>query len=318
MPENKKDVQYRYYEMPPNSYVLALLGKGWIRPYGCDIEAQHFHNYMEIGYCYSGNGVLEFGEETIPYQGGHFSIIPANFLHHTIAKENTSSRWEYLFLDVETFLADTYIQNPHLGQKLLTRVNQQAHYLKHSENKKMAAIILELMEIYREKSELYLECAKGLLWALLVQIAELSPEKSVAHRLGTVQNENTSGSKNNAIVRAMDYVEKHYREKIQISELAAACHLSETHFRRVFGQSMHMSPLEYINLVRVEAACRLLRTTNDPIQDIALHCGFSTLPSFNRNFKDYTGTTPQQWRKDTAYYERQLEKQHIMVFNGWQ
>ena len=59
MAKKKKRMEYRYYEIPADTYVLPLLGKGWEQEYGVGIrDMLHFHNYMEIGYCYHGDGEL--------------------------------------------------------------------------------------------------------------------------------------------------------------------------------------------------------------------------------------------------------------------
>ena len=60
--ENRENqyVEFRYYEMPMGRYDLALLGEEWVCQYGND--PLHFHNYLEIGYCYYGEGALLFGD----------------------------------------------------------------------------------------------------------------------------------------------------------------------------------------------------------------------------------------------------------------
>lgn len=305
-----QEIQYRYYEMPQGSPILALLGSGWIRPYGSDVDAMHFHNYLEIGYCYDGEGDLALGEKIYRYGNNTVSIIPPNYLHNTIAEPGTKSRCEYLFIDADSFLNSVYPANAQLVKSLMLRINSDAYIFQRERHKEMASLILDIMDLYRYKNELYLECAKGLLHALLIRIACLRPEKD--QKLNIVPEGNT------VIMNALDYVRDHHREKIQISDMADACHLSETHFRRLFRQYMKIPPLTYVNLVRIETACRMLRTTNESIKDIAIKCGFATLPSFNRNFRSLIGVTPMQWRNDTYYYERLLEKQHIILYNGWQ
>ncbi|MFP3155258.1 AraC family transcriptional regulator [Lachnospiraceae bacterium ZAX-1] len=303
------DIQYRYYEMPHGSPMLALLGSGWYRTYGLESDPLHFHNYMEIGFCYDGMGNMLLDEVAKPYANDFFTIIPANFLHNTIAKGQEKNRWEYLFIDVETFLNSVYTAEPQKAKRLIRMVNSKAHLLSKGENKEMAAAILQIMELYRDKKEMYIECAKGLLFSLLIRIAGLE-------KAGDNSGETASSSR--VIAHALDYIWNHYNEEIQICDIAESCHMSETHFRRQFSESMHMAPLTYLNLVRVEAACKLLRGTEDSIQTIAAKSGFFTAQSFNRNFKDLMGVTPFKWRKDTASLERQLERQNIMIFNGWQ
>ena len=58
-------MEFRYYQMPAGSPILALLGKKWRQNYGRDIDYLHFHNYLEIGFCYEGTGDLILGEDTV-------------------------------------------------------------------------------------------------------------------------------------------------------------------------------------------------------------------------------------------------------------
>ena len=104
---------------------------------------------------------------------------------------------------------------------------------------------------------------------------------------------------------------------IKVEDLANICHISETHFRRVFTSYMKMSPLEYINTVRVYTACELLETTDAPVADVAHKCGFTTNSTFNRNFKQLMGVTPLEWRKRPESYEQQLLRFDIHSEKGW-
>ena len=92
---------------------------------------------------------------------------------------------------------------------------------------------------------------------------------------------------------------------------------SETHLRRIFTTYMKMSPLEYINTIRIQAACDYLKKTDQPIADVAHKCGFTTNSTFNRNFRQVTGMTPLEWRKRPENYEQQLLKFDIHSEEGW-
>ncbi len=80
---------------------------------------------------------------------------------------------------------------------------------------------------------------------------------------------------------------------------------------------MNMSPLEYINLVRVQTACNYLKNTDESIIDIANKCGFTTPSTFNRNFRQVTGVSPSEWRRRPENYEQQLLKSWIHSEQGW-
>ena len=115
----------------------------------------------------------------------------------------------------------------------------------------------------------------------------------------------------------LDYIADHYRENIKIARLSANCHLSESHFRRLFSKYVHMSPAEYVNLVRIRTACEYLKKTDKSVTDIATECGFAADSTFNRNFRKMVGMSPAEWRKRGENYEQQLLKFDIQTEEGW-
>ena len=303
-------MEFRYYQMPAGSPILALLGQKWVQHYGENIDYLHFHNYLEIGFCYEGQGRMLLGEEEVRFSGREFSVIPPNYPHTTDSDLGTISRWEYLFIDVEGFLR-SFLDTPVKADKVIQRIYSKALFLEENQSPSISAKILKIMNIMRDGEEFYLEEAKGILASLLVEIARLN-RRSEEERV-----EEEKGKLTNMITRVQDFVSYHYMEDIKVKDLAQSCHISETHFRRVFTSYMKMSPLEYINTVRINTACELLETTDAPVADIAHKCGFTTNSTFNRNFKHLMGVTPLEWRKRPESYEQQLLRFDIHSEKGW-
>ena len=306
----KPKMEFRYYQMSAGSPILALLGQKWVQNYGNDVDYLHFHNYLEIGYCYDGNGHMVLGEEEERFYGGIVTVIPPNYPHTTNSDIGTVSRWEYLFIDVEGFMK-RFLDSPVKAEKMIQRIYSKALFLREEEYPSISAKILKIMNIMRDGEEFYLEEAKGVLAALLVEIARLnrpSEEDRVAEEMGKLTN---------MITRVLDFVSYHYMEDIKVEDLAKSCHISETHFRRIFTSYMKVTPLEYINTVRIQTACELLQKTDDPVADIAHKCGFTTNSTFNRNFKQIMGVTPIEWRKRPESYEQQILKFDIHSEEGW-
>lgn len=175
----------------------------------------------------------------------------------------------------------------------------------------MAGKILKILDIMRDGEEFYLEEAKGVLASLLVEIARINRDS------GEERCSEGRGKVMDMISRFQGYISDHYMEDLRIDELAEYCHISETHLRRIFTTYMKMSPLEYINTIRIQAACDYLKKTDQPIADIAHKCGFTTNSTFNRNFRQVTGMTPLEWRKRPENYEQQLLKFDIHSEEGW-
>ena len=57
----KKQVEFRYYDIPQGDIVLPLTGEGWNKEYGEGRDKLHFHNYFEVGHCYAGEGEMILG-----------------------------------------------------------------------------------------------------------------------------------------------------------------------------------------------------------------------------------------------------------------
>ena len=173
MPRRRKPkIEFRYYKMPPESPILAMLGEKWYQEYGKNIDTLHFHNYLEIGYCYEGDGVMVLGEKEYRFSGGCFTVIPKNYPHTTNSDPGTMSRWEYLFVDVEDLL-----QNFSQGgrqkriERMVQRIQSEALFLSQKEYPRLADMIIGILNIVRGTREFYLEEAKGGMVVILAEIA---------------------------------------------------------------------------------------------------------------------------------------------------
>ena len=302
--KKKQNVEFRYYEMPSQSYLLALLGERWIMNYGT--EAVHFHNYLEIGYCYYGEGHMMLEGENFEYRGQMFTVIPKSCPHCTRSEQQQISRWEYLFIDVEGFLKEVYKERPGFAKKAGVETERKAGRLPPAavcpDRRTDCEILLEEM---REKQEFHKESIRGYLLALLVELARKSEEGEE-----TLQ----PGGDEKRIAVVLDYIAEKFAEDIKVSDLAALCHVSETHFRRIFEKMMNVSPAEYMNMIRIQHACTLLKETRESVETVREKVGFSTASTFNRNFQKMVQMSPRQWRNQEG---SRLVDYKISIYKGW-
>ena len=286
MGKKKKDtIELRFYEIPQNEYVLALLGENWIRDYGHDEVHLHFHNLMEIGVCRNGTGKLILDEEQRPYQPAMVSIIPNNYPHVTISNTKEGpSYWEYLFFDPAQIIAEMYPKNELFCRELIRKINRRALFLHEWENHNLAFLVRQIMEEMRGRRSHYTDSVRGLLYSLVIEIIRLNEEQEAKQEVQGVEMQKHLGV--TQIAAALDYVRMEYMHMIRVEELAQECHMSETHFRRLFESCMNMSPVDYINLVRIQKACDLLKKTTDSM-DIVAQKAFGVLSAelVKRRFK---------------------------------
>lgn len=93
------------------------------------------------------------------------------------------------------------------------------------------------------------------------------------------------------------YIQAHYHEAISVDELAAMVRTSPSNFRLQFSRTLGISPGCYITTIRLNAARKLLETTEKLISEIATETGFFDQSHFTKMFKHERGITPGEYRR---------------------
>ncbi|MFD1421590.1 bifunctional transcriptional activator/DNA repair enzyme AdaA [Lactiplantibacillus songbeiensis] len=88
----------------------------------------------------------------------------------------------------------------------------------------------------------------------------------------------------------------HYAEPLTLTELAQLAHGAPYYLHHVYQQQTGQTPLATLKQVRLQQAQHLLRTTTQPISEIAQACGFQSAAYFSTCFKQVFGQTPRQFR----------------------
>lgn len=102
------------------------------------------------------------------------------------------------------------------------------------------------------------------------------------------------------VCRIIRFCEKNFGRKITLSELAEEVSCSVATLTRIFREQMEMSPVAYLNRLRLEHAAELLRTTGWPISEIAVRCGFPDSNYFTRTFRSAFSQSPRMYRREAA------------------
>jgi len=98
---------------------------------------------------------------------------------------------------------------------------------------------------------------------------------------------------------AIDYIHHNYtKENISIAELSYISSMSEVYFRKVFGKVMGISPIKYINNLKMTHAKELLETQMYSVTKVAELSGFHDESYFSREFKKNVGICPSEYGKN--------------------
>lgn len=93
------------------------------------------------------------------------------------------------------------------------------------------------------------------------------------------------------------FVEENYTASCSLYDLSRHTGYDYAYLSRYFKKNVGISYNDYVNQYRISEACYLLQNREMTILDIASECGFNTVRSFNRHFREQLDTTPAEYRK---------------------
>ena len=240
---SKNIIEYRIYELEPDKPFLCLSGEEW-RISDVLSDRLHFHNCLEIGYCLSDSGFLGFENDvTVPFAARDIFLIPRFVPHTTCSAPGCRSRWSYLFVDPDAFSHHPGL--PEGEQQSLSVLLGSYLHITAASHPRLYFICKCLLEEASSRADG--DPSLFTLYSLLL-VAELRSQLSG-------QNRRPPANSRAFILRpALEYINDHYVEPCGVDKLAGLCHLSQTHFRRLFLSCMGETPLQFVTSARIYQA----------------------------------------------------------------
>ncbi len=107
------------------------------------------------------------------------------------------------------------------------------------------------------------------------------------------------------VLEAQVYLESHYQDKISIKDLSDKLHVGRRNFDRRFIKSTGITPLEYLQRVKIEAAKKSLENTRKNINEVMYDVGYSDSKAFRNVFSRITGISPNEYK---SKYNKESKK----------
>lgn len=141
-------------------------------------------------------------------------------------------------------------------------------------------------------------------------LTNLSSESSKLEIKGTFYNvcalfdkeatyQRISSDRQTLLFKILSYIEKNFQSDCSLGALTSSVGYNAEYVSRFFKKKMNISYNQYINIRRLNHAAHLLRNSNETTINCALESGYTSLRTFNRNFKLYYGITPNEYRTMT-------------------
>ena len=151
-----------------------------------------------------------------------------------------------------------------------------------SENNHILNIYERMLHEFNEKQIGYRDIMRGYVIELLVIICRLKL--------------NVGSDKTQKLLEILEHINSHYKENILIEELALINGYSVSHFRRLFKDLTGKTVSCYIQTLRVEEACKLLKNHALSVEQVAREVGYSDMKHFYAVFKRISGKRPKDFR----------------------
>lgn len=244
----------------------------------------HWHIEYEIIRIIKGEFLMMIDEHEFTAQPGDLIFIKGGLIHGGIPH---NCLYECIVFNLDSLLSSNFV-----GERFLKKLTSDSIQIyNHFSNcdstlKRITDTLFQQMNSRNIGHEL---TVIGAFYEFFGYILE--------HNLYTQTQElsQKTGSRIEHLKKALELIETNYADCITLDELAKEAGMNAKYFCRYFREMTHRTPIDYLNYYRIEQACFKLATSNDPIAEIGLSCGFNDVSYFIKTFKKYKGITPKKY-----------------------
>lgn len=252
-----------------------------------EMKKTHFHDNYEIYYIIKGEKLYFINDKLYKAQKGDLIIVNPYDVHRTSSIEKSEAErilinFKYEFME-EVLKAQNIALLPFEKGSGRLRMNVK-------EQLQIENILNGILKECEVKEYGYIPGVRAMLFTLLLHINRVYLKQEAVEEV-------PSNSIEKKVLDVVSYICCNFQNDITLNSIAKEFYVSPSYLSRIFKKitDFHMS--EYIQIVRIKEAQRLLRETSSKVIEIAEKVGFSQIAHFNKTFKRITSTTPLKYRK---------------------
>ncbi len=251
----------------------------------------HWHKDFEICYVTQGTMLVQAAQSETYLHQGEAMFINANCIHGFRKAMNNSFYVSILFED--SFITGSYEKNS-LYHKYIspisenTNISSVAFSLLRGQQKEALRLLEQIRLLAASNDDGFEFAIREALCRIMMLLYQYSREHT---------EYNSPVSRDTAIFDMISFIKKNYPNKLYIEDIAASANLSIRECSRRFHKYLSMSPGQYLELIRLNAAVELLHKTDLNITEICFEAGYLNSSYFCSKFKKLMGMTPNEYRK---------------------
>lgn len=249
---------------------------------GKNLVKSHHHQVHQILYVLENKGEITFDNQKYSFSQDNLAFIPP-YANHSITSD---VKMTVLVLEFDLDNLDYAIKNILTQQSFnVTRLIE----LNPFEAGNVRQLLRRMLYEQTQADSISLLAVKVYLEELLLILLRSQKESNIIDA-NVLRAE-----------RLRDYLDTHYFEIRSADDFSQKLGISTRHVNTIFKEQFDMTPMKYLNEVRMEIAKKLLMETNNDIASICFEVGFEAISTFYRKFKEYTHISPNKFRMKYQY-----------------
>ena len=266
----------------------TFMVKEFAYPYQSNYQYWHYHHEVELIYINRGSGKRYIGSHMSYFKHGELILIGARLPHYSFTEPFKPEQIKTSIQMKENF-GPLFTEMPEMAptKQLMVRAKMGISFSGETKNnvgKKIETLqqfegfdrflkILEILNDLAVSEEFTILNAQGFL-------VEVSPQDN--DRLNSIYN----------------FIRENFKRSITLSEVAEQANLTVPSFARYFKKLTGKTFIQFVNEYRLVHASKLLAEMPTSITDVCFESGFNNFSHFNKSFKQYTGKSPSEYRKE--------------------
>lgn len=263
------------------------------------MSKMHKHDFIEIVYVISGRGKHIVGDNEYEVSKGDMFIVNFDVAHGFFPIENSKEEpVVYNCVFMPRFLDESLFSSIHF-QDITSSLLFKSLFpdnstpgpdlkLQGTDFNEIGDLFSKMYSEYKLAKKGYCDIIRAYLIELIIKIFRYMDSSSARE---------TSLKNKELVDRAIDYLKRNYNTDIKLEVVAMKSFISKNYFSKLFKEVTGTNFSDYIQKLRVDEACSLLKNSDMKVMDIALQTGFNDIKFFYDVFKKITGKTPGDYRK---------------------
>lgn len=246
----------------------------------------HWHERLEFIYVLEGSLDTTCGNMAATLHVGDLLVVNPNQLHAAVSGKDGV---KYYALCIENTALTALSGGQGIEQYILPILQRKCCFQTYIHSEEINGILKDIFTEFESKEQGY----------------ELMLQGNVARLLALLYRKHINTDSNISVVSShfeevLAYIGEHFTEDIKMENVAEHFSFNKSHFCRKFKSQTGISFVRYVTRLRLDLSEFLLLTSDLPITQIALKCGFNDLNYFSRKFRERYGMSCSDYRRKNA------------------